>query len=118
LILIFLKFISNILLLLQVCNIPGYEHERKLHPDDLALNVQTAWKTRFDCGNIANNSAGIAASAPNANMATSPQSYFSFVLKRNPDNSAQMARRRVIRYSFFFTSSSSRLVLFQRVDSN
>jgi hypothetical protein len=95
LILIFLKFISNILLLLQVCNIPGYEHERKLHPDDLALNVQTAWKTRFDCGNIANNSAGIAASAPNANMATCPQSYFSFVLKRNPDNSAQMARRRV-----------------------
>nr|CAH0099692.1 unnamed protein product [Daphnia galeata] len=78
----------------EVCNIPGYEHERKLHPDDLPLNVQTAWKTRFDCGNMANGSTGIAA-VPNANMATSPQSYFSFVLKRNPDNSAQMARRRL-----------------------
>lgn len=74
----------------QVCNIPGYEHERKLHPDDLPLNVQAGWKSRFDSGN---NTVG---ATPNTNMATSPQTYFSFVLKRNPDNSAQMARRRVI----------------------
>jgi hypothetical protein len=66
LILIFLKFISNIFFCWCCCRfvifLAIYEHERKLHPDDLALNVQTAWKTRFDCGNVANNSAGIAAS--------------------------------------------------------
>jgi hypothetical protein len=67
---------------------------------------------------MANGSTGIAA-APNANMATSPQSYFSFVLKRNPDNSAQMARRRVIRSTLFilFSLSTKHVCLFNDSDN-
>lgn len=71
----------------EICTIPGYEYERKLHPDDLPLNVQVAWK------NNATHSAAVLTG--NANVTASSQSFFSFVLRRNPDNSAQMARRRL-----------------------
>jgi hypothetical protein len=74
---------------LQVCNVPGYEYERKLHPDDLALNVQLGWKTRTAAGGSATGSSSSGA------VAASAASHFSFVLKRNPDNSAALARRRV-----------------------
>jgi len=68
----------------EICTIPGYEYERKLHQDDLALNVQTNWKTRNP-------------SDPNQCI-TSPHSFFSFVLRRNPENLAhinQSAKRRL-----------------------
>jgi len=70
----------------EICTIPDYEYERKLHPDDLVLSVQSSWKTR----------GGAQASG---NEATSPECFFSFVLRRNPDASsahaAQLARRRL-----------------------
>lgn len=69
----------------EICTIPDYEYERKLHPDDLALSVQASWKTR-----------GV---QPSSSEATSPECFLSFVLRRNPDASsahaAQLARRRL-----------------------
>ena len=81
---------------LQVCSVAGYEYERKLHPDDLALNVQLGWKTRPLMAPTS--SSACDASTPQTSAAAAAAAAaggVAFVLRRNPDNSAALARRRV-----------------------
>ena len=73
----------------EVCNIPGYEYERKLHPDDLPLSVQSAWKTWNADGGGCGRGDG----------ASTNNSFFSFVLKRNADTTTSLARRRVSQFA-------------------